>query len=139
MKIQMIILMFFVCLNLASGLAIALALPGTEYVQATTPDETTEYESHFNATEIVDKWGATPFSGIPVIGDIFSGLNFLWNGIQYLIDGFPMFLTWISDTYIIEAQAKTAFAIFANALRAIFAILMTVFAIEFISGRKLTE
>jgi len=139
MKIQFQILLFIACLNLATGMIIALALPGTEYVQASNPSNSSEYEEHFNATDIAEDWGSTPFSGIPVIGDIFSGLQFLFRNFRYLIDGFPMLLTWMSDTYIIDASAKTAFFIITNVMRGIYAILMSIFVIEFISGRYMTD
>ena len=139
MKTQWSILLFIACLNLATGMIIALGLPGTEYVQSTNPSNASEYEEHFNATQTAESWGATPFSGIPVIGDIFSGFQFLFRNFQYLIDGFPMLLTWISDTYIIDASAKTAFFIITNVMRAIFAILISMFVIEFISGRIMTD
>ena len=139
MRVQMQILIFLACLNLSTGLAIALAVPGTEYVQAENPSNVSDYETHFNATEVAEAWGATPFSGIPVIGDIFSGFQFMFRNIQYLIDGFPMLLQWISDTFIVDATAKTAFTIIMNVMRALFAITMSIFVIEFISGRYMTE
>lgn len=139
MRLQFQILLFIACLNLATGMVIALGLPGTDYVQAQNPSNASEYEEHFNATEIAEGWGATPYSGIPIVGDIFTGFHFFFRNIQYLLDGFPMFLTWISDTYIIDATAKTSFSIIANVLRAIFAILMTMLLIEFISGRYFTH
>lgn len=138
MRLQFQILLFIVCLNLATGMVIALGLPGTDYVQATSPSNVSEYEGHFNATEIAEGWGASDI-GIPVVGDIFSGFQFLFLNIQYLIDGFPLFLTWISDTYIIDATAKTSFAVITNVLRAIYAILMSMLLIEFISGRYFTH
>lgn len=139
LKTQFRILMFMVCLNLSVGLIIGLALPGSEWVQASTPINASEYESHFNATEIAEGWESTPFSGIPIIGDIFSGFNFLWVNIQYLLDGFPMFLTWVSDTYLTDPEAKTAFGLIAWTLRGIYAVIMSVMAIEFITGRMFTE
>lgn len=139
MKSQFKILMFIACLNLAVGMAMALAIPGTEYVMASNPSNASEYEEHFNSTEIASGWGATDIIGIPIIGDIFSGFSFLFTNFQYLIDGFPMFLTWLSDTYIIDSAARTAFAVIANVLRAIYAILMATFLIEFISGRYVTD
>jgi hypothetical protein len=138
-KTQFTVLLFLACLNLSMGMIIALNVPGTEWVQATNPSNASDYEGHFNATEIAEGWGSTPFSGIPIVGDIFSGFSFLFRNIRYLIDGFPMLLTWISDSYIIDASAKTAFAIITNVLRAIYAILMSVFFIEYISGRYLTD
>lgn len=139
MKTQFQILVFIVCLNLATGMAISLGVAGTEYVQATNPSNGTDYEEHFNATDIADRWSATPFSGIPVIGDIFSGFNFLFQNIQYLLDGFPMLLNWLADTYITDATARTNFSYITNALRALYAILMSIFVIEFISGRYMVD
>lgn len=139
MKVQFQILIFIACLNLATGMVIALGLPGTEYVQATSPSNVSEYEDYFNATAVAESWESTPFSGIPIVGDIFSGFQFLFRNIQYLIDGFPMLLNWMSDTFIVDASAKTAFAIIINVLRAVYAITMFVFVIEFISGRYMTE
>ena len=143
MQTQWKILLFIVCLNLATGMCIALALPGTAYVSANMPtnpaSNASAYESHFNATEVSKGWEATPFSGIPIIGDIFSGFDFLWRNLRFLIDGFPTFLNWISDTYLVDASARAAFSIISNGLRAMFAILMSIWVIEFISGRYMTN
>jgi hypothetical protein len=140
MKTQMRILIFIACLNLSVGIVVGLALPGTEFMQPAQPSmNATEYESHFNATDVAEGWGSTPFSGIPVIGDIFSGLNFLWSNFQYLIDGFPIFLQWISDTYILDVETQNALNYILWALRGIYAVMMGLFVIEFISGRVMTD
>lgn len=143
MKLQFVILVFIVCLNLATGVALALGLPGTEYVYSADPggyqQNATYYEEHFNSTEVAERWGANTNLGIPIVGDIFSGLYFLAINWQYLIDGFPIFLDWVSDSFITDASAKAAFDIIANALRAIFAILMAIWFIEFIAGRYVTQ
>lgn len=139
MKIQIQILVFIACLNLATGLVFVLQLPGAGDVLGQNPSNATEYGSHWNATEVAEGWGATPFSGIPVIGDIFSGLSFLWRVLPYLIDGFPQFITWLGDTYIRDKATQLVFNIIANVIRAIFAIMMGLFVVEFISGRIMTE
>jgi hypothetical protein len=139
MKLQFQILLFILCVNLATGLVIALSLPGTEYVSASSPGNATDYEDRFNATEIGGSWGATPFLGIPVIGDIFSGFQFLFTHAQFLIDGFPMFLGWISDTYIVDASARLAFTLICDALRGVYAVLMCFWFIEYIGGRYFTD
>ena len=127
-------------MNLAIGLCITLSFPGVEYASGVNPGTSAEeYEQHFNATETAQGWSATPFSGIPVIGDIFGGFNFLWQNIGYLIDGFPVLLTYISDSYITDPSGQIAFAIIANVLRAVYALLITLFLIEFISGRIFTD
>ena len=122
------------------GLCIALSVPGTAYVSPVSGGvNATEYEQHFNATEVAEGWKATPFSGIPVIGDIFGGFNFLWQMVGYMFDGVPTLLTWISDSYITDPVGQTAFLIIANLLRAVYALLITTFLIEFISGRVFTD
>jgi len=139
-KTQVRILIFMACLNLSVGLVVGLQLAGTEFVQAGNHTiSAEEYEEHFNATDVAEGWKSSPFSGIPIIGDIFSGLNFLWSNFQYLIDGFPIFLQWISDTYILDAETQAALNYVIWALRGLYAIMITIFAIEFISGRVLTD
>jgi hypothetical protein len=74
-----------------------------------------------------------------VIGDIFSGFNFLYQNLGYLIDGFPMVLGWIKDNYITSPDGILAFDLIALALRAVYALLISFFLIEFISGRVFTD
>lgn len=139
MKVQFQILLFMICLNLSVGLVLALELPGTEYVEMHPSTNTTDYESHFNATQIAEDWGATPFAGIPVIGDIFSGFQFLYRNFQYLVDGFPMFLDWVSFSFIGDADARASFLLIQWALRGVYAVSISIFVIEFISGRYMTD
>ncbi len=103
------------------------------------PTNATEYEQHFNATDIASGWAATPFTGIPLIGDIFAGFNFLWQNMKYLVDGFPMLLDYIKNTYITDLSGRAAFDVIAWTLRAIYGLLITSFLIEFISGRIFTD
>lgn len=115
-------------------------MPGTLYVKAAYENVTPEeYEAHFNSTAIASGWEGSPFSGIPMIGDIFAGFNFLWQNIKYLIDGFPALLTYIDNSFITSSEGHIAFLIITNALRAVYALLITMFLIEFISGRVFTD
>lgn len=140
MKVQWEILLFLVILNLVVGVVIALNVPGSYYTSPMTESPSaSDYEAHFNATQIATSWSATPFSGIPVIGDIFGGFNFLWQMFGYILDGFPTLLTWVSDSYITTADGQTAFWVLANVIRAIEAMLISAFLIEFISGRVFTD
>ncbi|MFA5365958.1 MAG: hypothetical protein WC325_12315 [Candidatus Bathyarchaeia archaeon] len=127
-------------LNLAIGLVISLNAPGTVYVRAAYNGvNATEYEAHFNSTEIATGWEGSPFSGIPMIGDIFAGFNFLWQNIKYLVDGFPALLTYLDNSFITSSEGHAAFFIVNSALRAVYALLITMFLIEFISGRIFTD
>ncbi len=125
---------------------VSLGFPGAAsgVTPLSPPLNATEYEEHFNVTDItgsggVGGWRATPFSGIPIIGDIFAGWNFLITNIGYLLDGLPTILTWIQYSYITDASASFAFFVVANALRAVYALLVTLFLIEYISGRVFTD
>jgi len=139
LRLQFKILFFLACFNLATGMVMALALPGTGYFGSgrlsTTGSTHEEYEEQFNATKVTKSWSATPFSGIPIVGDVFSGFYLLAVNWQFLIDGFPMLLTWISEAYLTTSEARAAFTIIANVLRALFAILMATFLIYLITGR----
>lgn len=136
MRVQWEILLFLFCVNLAFGIVIQLNAPGTVYIKAEyegiSPEE---YEAHFNSTDIATSWSGTPFSGIPMIGDIFGGFNFLWQNIKYLVDGFPALLNYFDATFITSSEGHAAFFIITNSLRAVYALLISVFLIEFISGR----
>lgn len=135
MKTQWEILLFLFCLNLAIGLVAALQLPGVDYVNpSASPLDGEDYEEHFNSTDIMG-WQSTPFSGIPIVGDLFSGFEFLVRNMRYLMDGFPSLLTYLKDTYIHDADGRLAFDVVTNVLRAIYALLISVFLIEFLSGR----
>lgn len=140
MRVQWELLLGIFIINLAVGIVIGLALPGTAYVSATsTGVNATEYESHFNSTAITKGWDATPLIGIPIVGDIYAGFDFLYQNLQYIVDGLPKFLLWIEDSYITDPSAQVAFQVIANALRAVYALLVALFLIEFISGRIFTD
>jgi hypothetical protein len=118
-----------------------LSLPGTAIVHAGGPiTNATQYEQQFNSSK-VGTWGGNgnPLMGIPVIGDIFGGFQYLISNIQFLIDGLPQLLNFIKDSYILDPAGQTAFDVIAWTLRAIYAFLIMLFLIEFISGRFFTE
>jgi len=139
MRTQFQILLFIVCLNLATGLVIELSLPGTAYTSPFSGTSSTDYESHFNATEVASGWAATPYSGIPVIGDIFSAFNMLVRGITYMIAGFPLFLVWVGDAFITDATAMGSYNVIKGVLIAMFSLTMFWFFIEYISGRYVSD
>ncbi len=116
-----------------------LALPGTAYVTSASGVNATEYEQQFNSTQIQQTWTGTPFSGIPIVGDIFAGFSYLYQNIQYLVDGLPKFMLWIEDSYISDVNGRLAFEVVAGALRAIYAFLFAMWLIEFISGRFFSD
>lgn len=140
MRTQWELLLGLFIINLSVGVVMGLALPGTAFVHSSgSITNATQYEQQFNASKI-EQWGGNgnPLQGIPVIGDIFGGFIFLTQNIQFLIDGLPSLLTFIEHSYI-DPNAWWAFDVLANALRAIYAFLIVMFLIEFISGRIFTE
>ena len=147
MRIQFQILLYILCLNIATGIITGLALPPISS-GGTSPGlnpgdlagNATDYESRFNATELARRWGATPIEGIPVVGDLFSGFYLFFTMIlPDLLDGFPHLLTWIGDMYFTGTTGETAFTVLAYSFRAMFAAMMAIFVIEMITGRRLPD
>jgi len=139
MRTLMRILLFVVCLNLIAGMVAELGLAGTQYVSPVPPTDNEEYPSHFNATEVTGQWQATPYSGIPTVGDIFSAFQLMWRCFQYLIVGFPLVLSWLGDSFITDAATRSAYNVVVAVLVGFEAVLATLSLLEFISGRQLTE
>ena len=135
MKWQSEIILFVICLNLATGLVVELGLPGTAYVSPSPTSDAEDYESHFNATEIAEGWTFPPTVAIPIVGDIWSGFSFLTRMITYVIAGFPLFLQYLGDSFITDASAQTAWTAISTVLVALFAVAMATYFIWFISGR----
>ena len=141
MRVQWELLLALFIINLSIGLVMGLALPGTAQVANNQPiTNATQYEQQFNSSKI-ETWGGkgNPLQGIPVIGDIFGGFLYLTQNIQFLIDGLPQLLNFIKVSYITDPSGQLAFDVIANALRAIYAFLICLFLVEFISGRYFTE
>lgn len=140
MKVQWELLLGLFIINLSVGVVIGLALPGAAYTSPIAGElDAEEYEERFNATGLATEWKGTPFSGIPIVGDIFAGFSFLYQNIQYIVDGLPRFMDWISASFIQDSTAQAAFLVIANALRAIYAFLIAMFVVEFISGRVFSD
>ena len=140
MRVAWQLLLGLFIINLSIGVVMQLALPGTGYVASGDVVNASQYEQQFNASKI-EKWGGNgnPLQGIPVVGDIFGGFFYLTSNIKFLIDGLPSLLTYIEHAYITDPSGQLAFEVIANALRAIYAFLVAMFLIEFISGRYFTE
>lgn len=141
MRVQWELLLGLFIINLSIGVIMnpALGFAGTGQIQTPTYIDAGEYEEHFNGTQIADSWDYSLFSGIPVVGDIYSGLSYFVQNLGYLIDGLPMFLNWIKEGYIHDSTAQLAFDVVAGAIRALYALLIAMLIIEFISGRYLTD
>lgn len=142
MKSQFIFLTIVLSLNLTIALVMAIEttdgeplIPGVEYVHPVNASGSfDEYAERFNATDVMDKWGATPFDGVPILGDIFSGGNQFWNVFGFLIDGVPSLLTW-TGSFLPTSQA--VFGLIADVVRVVTSVMFVTLVIEFISGREL--
>lgn len=139
MKTQWEILLYVLCFNLAIGIIVGVSVPGTAFFSPTTPLEPETAEGQFDPEEIME-WGSTPFSGIPLIGDIFAGFQFFIRNFRFLFDGFPLLLEWMADSFgITGTEAEAPFTVITWTIRVIFYALISVFLIEFISGRVFSD
>ena len=140
MKWQGEFILFIICLNLATGLTMELALPGTSQVStigSPLGSNATDYPEQFNATEVAEGWDFPPTIGLPVVGDIWSGFGFLTRMISYVLVGFPLFLTWLGDSFLVGAETVAAWNILKTVILALFSVVMVTFFIWFISGRDI--
>jgi hypothetical protein len=112
--------------------------PGTQYTRVlnATGSNITDIEEQFNATDIIEGWSATPYSGIPIFGDIFFVTIDFGRKMRFLFDGFAMMLDWVA-TFIPATGGQVVFNWLADALRAIFILMIGTLIFEMASGRKL--
>ena len=137
MKLQYKILIFVLCLNLASTLVLSLSLPGSDYMSHGSTDVSAQqFEQQFNPDEIAGGWTASPSY---LVGDVVSAFMFFFQRFHLLIDGFPSLLDWMSHTFIADAAGQAAFNTISLTLRAVFYVLMATMLIEFIGGRIFTD
>lgn len=136
MKWQTEIILFIIALNLATGLVCELHAPGTEYVYPSNPESTTDYEGHYNASEIAEGWTSRPFSGIPLIGDIFYGFQTFFRLVSYVFVGFPTFLYTFGDYFITDPAGLGAYHLIVGSITAMFFVVMAFYVVWFISGRE---
>jgi hypothetical protein len=141
-KTQFIFLLVVLSLNLTIMMCFSLEdsngdplIPGVRYMQPINASgDFDDYADRFNATEIMEEWQATPFDGVPILGDIFSQGNQFVNAFGFLIDGVPSLLTWMGSFL---PTAESVFALVANVIRVITAVLSVTLIIELIGGREL--
>jgi hypothetical protein len=148
MKLQMEILIFIACLNIAVTLIFSLAnlgaIPGVTYVyQNNTLITGQNLEQTFNGTNTANTWASGQTALNPL--NLYGNLNLLgmvtafFGTIRLLIDGFPALLDWMKFTFITDATGQLVFDAFAWTLRGIEGLLVFLFAVEFISGRNTTD
>ena len=136
MKIQTIALLFIVCINLSVTMAVTLGFPGTEYLSPLQGGGTsTDYQEAFNNTEVAEDWQADRQTGLPIVGDIFSGVYFFFDNWEFMVSGLSYVFRWIGDSYLTTTAMMTAFDAVANVILAVYAILMAMFMFYLISGR----
>lgn len=140
MRIGFQVILFALILNLVSTLVYALDIPGTRYtvpLYGGTAANATAYAEEFNTTSLLDSWTATPFSGVPIFGDIYSGI-YLYNAIRSVIVGFPDMIN--AYAYAIgDSTARSAILTANYVVYAVFMFIMFVFLFQLISGRRISE
>jgi len=144
MKTQFTFLLVILCVNISAFMVMNTMktdgtpiVPGVQYVQPINASGSiSDYEKRFNTTETVDEWSASPFSGIPIIGDLFTGLSQFYDQFKFLMDGIPALLDWFGSFLPVQA---TTFTVIAWAVRIITGIMFVTLVIEFVSGRELMK
>ena len=137
MKWQTEIIIFIICLNLSTGLVVELGAPGTDYASPVIPENATDYEGHYNATEIAQDWSSRPLANVPILGDIYYGFQTFFRLISYVFVGFPTFLYSLGDNFITDEAGLNAYHAIAGVIGALFFVVMSFYIVWYISGREL--
>lgn len=141
MRIGFQVIFYLICLNLVSTLVYTINIPGSStaaLTQVGTQANATEVEENFNATTLLDKWTATPFSGIPVFGDIFSGVYLMFNAVSWAIAGFPLLLQGYVNL-IPDSGTRTVLTAIDAVLIAVCSFVVFMWLGQLISGRRISE
>jgi hypothetical protein len=142
---QVKILLFVFCLNIVSYYVLTATTGSGVYMFAgvnyahplNSTGNLTQFQGSFNASGVVDIWGAGRQAGfLGTIGDFFFGVQRFFESMRFLVDGFGMTLDWCSSMIPVATQA---FQIIRYILSAVWAIVMFTLAIELISGRQLLD
>jgi len=112
MRIGFHVILFVLLFNLVCGLAYSLSFPGTEYsnVLGGTGD-TEDYDERFNATDFMEKVEPEASETYTFVGNIWSGLQLIWNAISFVVAGLPILFIGISNQ-IADPAAKSAVQLF---------------------------
>lgn len=143
MKTESGLLIFVLILNLSVMLVTDLGrlgvIPGATRVQQLNATGTTDdYTERFNATYIIREWNP-PAIDIPIVGDIVGALAFMFDQIQFIIIGFPIFLWDLGAVYITDSTGLAVWQAISGTIAAVFAIYMSWFIIQLITGRITNE
>jgi len=112
------IVAFILMLNVAIGIVNATGV--FKYTVAYNVEE-----GKVGYKDIVSRWNPVTLANIPIVGDIVSGLYFLYEKVGWVIDGFPALLSQLGTP-----------APIVWGLRIVFYFIVALSIIEFISGRR---
>ena len=139
MKIGFQIVLFLLILNIVSGLAFQLNVPGTQYSHAIPgTGDPEDYEDRFNAGKMLNETQPGAWAEFPFLGNVFGTIMMLWNGLNFIIMGFPALLERYAG-FIPEVGGRTAFSAITLVLRAIFSFVIFGWIFQILTGRETQE
>lgn len=108
MRVGFHVIFFVLLFNLVCGAVYSLSVPGTEYSNVLGgTGNTTDYDERFNATDFMEKVEPEASETYTFVGNIWSGLQLVWNAITWIVAGLPIMFVGISYQ-IGDPAAKTA-------------------------------
>lgn len=137
MKWETEIIIFVMCLNLSTGLIVELGAPGTDYVSPVSSENASDYEGHYNITEIAKGWETSRINQYGLLGDVVYAFNTFFRLVSYVFVGFPVFLYSLGDNFLTDEAGIIAYHSICVAIGALFFVVMAFYIVWFISGREL--
>jgi len=136
MKIGFQVVLFILLFNMVCGFIYTIGVPGTEYSNILGgAGNSTDYEERFNATEFMKKVEPEASETFTFVGQVWSGLQLLFNAITFVIAGFPLMLIGISGQ-IGDPAAKLAFDSFAAIITATTYFIVFLWLYQLLTGRS---
>jgi hypothetical protein len=136
MKIGFHVVFFVLLFNLVCGLMYSISVPGTEYsnILGGTGD-TSDYDERFNATEFMEKVEPEASETYTFVGNIWSGLQLIFNAISFVVAGLPILFIGISNQ-VGDPTAKAAVQTFGAIICSAAYFIIVLWLYQLFTGRS---
>jgi len=133
------IVLFMLCLNLASGLYYQLGIAGSSYSNPLTgTGNSSDYSSRFDPDKVMNQTQPNISMGLPFLEQTYGALMTLWNSISFIIIGFPQLL-WQFGGLISDPTARLGYQAIIGCIGAVESFVIGLWLYQLITGRQVQD
>lgn len=130
--------LFMLCLNIASGLYYSLGIAGSQYSNPIqNSGNPSDYSDRFDPDKIMPSQPSV-LSYFPYLGIVYQGLMPLYNAIMFVFFGFPQFLLQFGGL-IQDPLARSGYITIIGAIGAIEFMVMASWIYQLVTGRQVQD